>query len=363
MSGRKWNFNPGPSVLPVSVIEKAKENLLDYAGTGIGIMETSHRSPQFDALFTGIKERMAKLMGLPEDRKILFFGGGANLQFSMIPMNLLPAGKSADYVDTGTWANKAIGAAKLVGTVNTVCSTKGTDGMYRRVPKPEEMKVSEGAAYMHLCSNNTIFGTQFHVWPDTGEVPLVVDKSSDILCRQLDWSKFDLVYAGAQKNLGPAGVTVVIISDRLLARCGDALPMMLNYKTFAAKDSLGNTPPAFPIYMVGLVLEWIEEQGGVAAVEKVNRAKADLLYGLFDDTPDFFRPTAEKESRSLMNITFRLPSEALEKTLITQAAEAGFIGLKGHRSAGGLRASIYNAMPKEGIERLVDYLKKFAANA
>lgn len=361
MSGRKWNFNPGPSVLPVPALEKARDALLNYDGTGLGIMETSHRSKEFDAVFQGTKERMAKLLGLPADRKILFFGGGASLQFSVLAMNLLPADGHADYVNTGTWAAKAIAAGELVGKVNVVASSKNAEGKFPRVPSPDEIQVTDGAAYLHLCSNNTIAGTQYHAWPDPGDVPLAVDMSSDIACRKLDWSKFDLVYAGAQKNLGPAGVTIVIISDRLLERCGDTLPMMLNYKTMAAKDSLGNTPPSFPIYVVGLVMEWLEGQGGIAGIEKINRTKADLLYGLFDDNPDYFRAPVEKASRSLMNVVWRLPSEELEKQLIAEATADGFAGLKGHRSVGGLRASIYNAMPLEGVERLVDYLKKFAA--
>jgi len=361
MSGRKWNFNPGPSVLPVPALEKAKEALLSYNGTGIGIMETSHRSKEFDALYSGIQARMARLLGLPPDRKILFFGGGATLQFSIVPMNLLPAGGHADYVDTGTWAGAAAKAAGLVGKVNVVATSRDAAGKFPRVPGPDEINVTEGAAYLHLCSNNTIAGTQYHAWPDTGDTPLIVDMSSDIACRELDWSKFDLVYAGAQKNLGPAGVTLVIISQRLLDRCGDTLPMLLNYKTMAAKDSLGNTPPTFPIYMVGLVLEWLEELGGVGAIEKVNRTKADLLYDLFDGNADYFRAPVEKGSRSLMNVVWRLPNEDLEKQLITEATADGFAGLKGHRSVGGLRASIYNAMPLEGVERLVDYLRKFAA--
>lgn len=361
MSGRKWNFNPGPSVLPVPVLEKAKQNLLNFDGTGVGIMETSHRSKEFDAVFQGVKERLAKLLGLPEDRKILFFGGGASLQFSMIPMNLLPQGAHADYVNTGTWAGKALAAAELVGKVNVVASSRNDEGKFPRVPSPSEIQATDGAAYLHLCSNNTIAGTQYHAWPDTGDVPLIVDMSSDIACRELDWSKFDLAYAGAQKNLGPAGVTVVIISQKLLDRCGDELPMLLNYKTMAAKDSLGNTPPSFPIYVVGLVTEWLLEQGGIAVVEKTNRAKADLLYSLFDSNADYFRAPVEKESRSLMNVVWRLPTEDLEKQLIVEATADGFVGLKGHRSVGGLRASIYNAMPSEGVEQLVDYMKKFAA--
>ncbi|MDY0004064.1 MAG: 3-phosphoserine/phosphohydroxythreonine transaminase [Polyangia bacterium] len=360
MSGRKFNFNPGPAVLPLSALEQAQKDLIDFAGTGIGILESSHRAKEFDAVFQETKARMAKLMKLPADRKILFFGGGANLQFAMLPMNLLPKGSSADYVNTGVWAGNALKNAKLIGDARSLLDTKGEDGVYRRVPSASEIKVTPGAAYLHLCSNNTIFGTQYHEWPDTGDVPLVVDMSSDILCRELDWSRFDLVYAGAQKNLGPAGVTIVIISQRLLERCADGLPMMLSYKQFVAKDSLGNTPPCFPIYMVNLVLKWVEEQGGVAAVEKVNRKKAAALYDLFDAQPDFFRGTAEKGSRSLMNVTFRLPSEELEKKLISEATAAGFVGLKGHRDVGGLRASLYNAMSLEGVEKLVEFMKGFA---
>lgn len=362
MSGRKYNFNPGPATLPLSALEKAAKDLIDFESTGIGILETSHRAPEFSKVHADVKARLAKLMALPEDREILFFQGGANLQFSLIPMNLLPKGKAADYVDTGTWAKKAIQAAQLVGDVNVVASTRGDDGVCRRVPRPEEIQAHPDAAYLHLCSNNTIFGTQYHAWPDAGDVPLVVDMSSDILCRQLDWSRFDLVYAGAQKNLGPAGVTLVILSKRLLERADDALPMMLGYKPFAAKDSLGNTPPAFSIYMVGRVLEWVEAQGGVEAVEAANRKKAALIYDLIDGS-DFFRGAAEPDSRSLMNITFRLPSEELEKKLIAEATEAGFVGLKGHRSVGGLRASIYNAMPTEGVEKLVAFMKAFAARS
>lgn len=362
MSGRKYIFNAGPAVLPVPALERAQQDLLNFNGSGIGILETSHRSPEFDAVFQETKTRMRKLLALPEDREILFFGGGASLQFSMVPMNLLPASGAADFVDTGTWTKKAIAAAKKVGKVNVVASTWGEDGVCRRVPTPAEIKVSDGAAYLHICSNNTIFGTQYHEFPDTGDVPLVVDMSSDIASRVIDWSKFDLVFAGAQKNLGPAGVAIVIISKRLLQRCGDELPYMLNYKQFADKDSLGNTPPTFSIYMVGRVLEWLEEQGGVAAIEKVNRQKAGLLYDLFDSS-DFYNGTAETASRSIMNVPFRLPSEELEKKLIANATAAGFAGLKGHRSVGGLRASIYNALPLEGVEKLVDYLKDFAKKA
>lgn len=363
MSARKWNFNPGPAVLPVAALETAQQALLDFAGSGIGILETSHRAKEFAAVIDEATARLKRIMGLPGDRRVLYFQGGANLQFSMIPMNFLGKGQTAAYVETGTWAKKAAAEARRVGQVDTLISTRGEDGVFRRCPAPAEIKVAPGAAYLHLCSNNTIFGTQFHAWPDPGDVPLIVDMSSDILSRQLDWSRFDLIYAGAQKNLGPAGVTLVIISERLLERCGDDLPTMLNYKAFAANDSLYNTPPAFAIYIVGLVLKWIEDQGGLDAIERQNKAKADLIYGLMDEQADFFRGTAEKDSRSWMNVTLRLPSEELEKKLISGAAGAGFVGLKGHRSVGGIRVSMYNAMSLEGIEKLVDFLKKFAKAA
>ena len=322
-------------------------------------METSHRSPEFSAVQAKTKERLRNLMGIPDTHEIAFFGGGANLQFSMIPMNFLSEGKVADYVDTGTWSTKAIKAAELVGKVHLAGSSKEQN--FTRIPKPSEINLTDGAAYVHLTSNNTIKGTQFWEWPDTGSVPLVCDMSSDILSRRLDVSKFALIYAGAQKNLGPAGVTVVIIRKDLAELSPDHLPTMFNYKQFVAKDSVFNTPPSFPIYMVGLVLEWLESQGGLKAIEKANDQKADLLYGLMDEQADYFRGPVEKESRSKMNVPFRLPSEDLEKKFIAEAAEAGFKGLKGHRSVGGIRVSMYNAMPLQGIEELTGFMKKFKA--
>lgn len=363
MSERKWNFNPGPGVLPLSALEKAQGALINFAGSGMGILEVSHRGKDFEAVLAATQERMARLMKLPADRKILFMQGGANLQFSLLPMNYLPADGHADYVITGTWAKKAHEAAALVGKADAILSTKGADGIFRRVPKPEEIKITPGAAYLHLCSNNTLFGTQYHAFPRTGETPLVVDMSSDMLSRQLDWSQFDLIYAGAQKNLGPSGAVVVIVSEKFLARCGDKLPPMMNYKAFAKENSLYNTPPTFTIYMIGLVMEWIEERGGIEAVEKENVAKGQVLYSLMDADPDFFRGTAEKDSRSLMNVPLRLPSEDLEKKFLAQADAAGFAGLKGHRSVGGIRVSMYNAMPLQGVEALVDFTKKFRAGA
>jgi phosphoserine aminotransferase len=363
MSERKWNFNPGPAVLPVPALEKAQAAMLDYNGCGMGIMEISHRGKDFEAILAATKDRLAKLLGLPADRKILFMQGGANLQFSLLPMNLLPASGFADYVITGTWAKKAHEAAALVGKANAILSTKGKDGLFRRVPRPEEIKVTPGAAYLHLCSNNTIYGTQYHDWPETGEVPLIVDMSSDIASRVLDMGRFDMIYAGAQKNLGPSGVIIVIMSDRLLERCGDLLPPMMNYKLFQKEDSLYNTPPTFSIYLVGLVLEWIEAQGGLAAVEKVNVAKGKVLYGLMDEDPEFWKGTVDKDSRSLMNIPIRLPSEELEKKFFAGAEAAGFVGLKGHRSVGGIRVSMYNAMPLVGIEALVSFMRKFRSAA
>jgi phosphoserine aminotransferase len=359
MSDRKWNFNPGPAIMPVPALEKARDALLNYQGSGLGVMEISHRSKEFAEIHAQAKERMRKIMGIPDTYEILFFGGGANLQFSLVPLNLLAAGKTADYVDTGTWSTKAIQAGGLVGKVNVAASSKDKEFTY--IPKADQIKWTPGAAYAHVTSNNTIKGTQYHTFPDTGSVPLVCDMSSDILCRRLDVSKFGLIYAGAQKNLGPAGVTVVVIRKDVAELSPENLPPMMNYKKFMAKDSLFNTPPSFAIYMVGLVLEWIESQGGIDAVEKVNANKAELLYGYMDQEADFYRGTVAKDSRSWMNVPMRLPSEDLEKKLIQEGADAGFVGLKGHRSVGGIRVSMYNAMPLEGIEQLVDFMKKFRA--
>ncbi len=360
MAHRVYNFNPGPATLPLEVLQRAQEELLDYRGTGMSVMEISHRSPEYEEINNTAMSLMRELLGLGENYHVLFLGGGASTQFALIPMNFLPADKTAAYIDTGAWSSKAIKEAKNMGKVEVVFSSKEKN--YTRVPTPEEVTIPSDAAYVHVTSNNTIFGTQFHQFPDTGDVPLIADMSSDIASHQLDFTKFAMIYAGAQKNLGPAGVTVVIIRNDLLSRAADGLPTMFSYKTHADKKSLYNTPPAFPVYMVKLVLEWVKKQGGLAAVEKVNREKKDIIYALIDQHPDFFRGTAEPASRSWMNITMRLPSEELEKKFIAEAKEAGFVGLKGHRSVGGIRVSMYNAMPLEGVKKLADFMENFRKN-
>jgi len=357
MTHRIINFNAGPSTLPLDVLKIVQEELLDYKGTGMSLMEISHRSPEFDAVNEDAIKLTRELLGLDETFHVLFLGGGASTQFAMIPLNFLPADKCGAYVDTGTWSTKAIKEAGIVGRMHLAGSSKGED--YRRIPKPSELDVPGDAAYLHVTSNNTIKGTQYHEFPEIPNVPLICDMSSDICSRVIDFKKFSLIYAGAQKNLGPAGATMVILRDDLMQKCKDGNPSMLDYRTHASKKSMYNTPPAFGIYVVKLVLEWIKKQGGLAAVEKVNRAKQELVYGVFDKHPDYYKGTADKDSRSWMNVTFRLPSEDLEKKFIAEGKAAGLGGLKGHRSVGGCRASIYNAMTLEGCEKLVEFMEAF----
>jgi phosphoserine aminotransferase len=357
MTKRIFNFNPGPSTLPLDVLKVAQEELLDYKGTGMSVMEISHRSPEYEEINDGAMALARELMGLDESYHVLFLGGGASTQFAMIPMNFLTEGRTAAYVDTGSWSAKAIKEAGKTGVVHVAGSSK--DDSYRRIPKPSEITVPADAVYLHLTSNNTIFGTQYHRFPEPEGIPLMCDMSSDICSRQLSFRKFSLIYAGAQKNLGPAGVTMVIISDNLLQRCRDGIPTMFDYRTHAEKKSLFNTPPAFAVYIVWLVLQWLKGQGGLAAVEKTNRAKQELIYQVVDGSPDFFRGTVEPDSRSWMNITIRLPNEDLEKKFISEAKAAGFGGLKGHRSVGGIRVSLYNAMPLEGAAKLTEFMDGF----
>lgn len=357
MANRIFNFNAGPSTLPLQVLEKVQQELLDYKGTGMSVMEISHRSPEFEEINDQAIALTRELTGLSDDYHVLFVGGGASTQFAMVPMNFLPQGKTGVYVDTGSWSKKAIKEAEHLGQVKVIASSKETN--YNYIPNPASYQVPGDAAYLHLTSNNTIFGTQYHRWPEAGGVPLVCDMSSDICSRQLDYSKFSLIYAGAQKNLGPSGVTMVIVRDDMLERCKDGNPTMLDYRTHAAKKSLYNTPPAFGIYMVKLVLEWVKEQGGLAGVDKVNRAKQERLYQVLDLNSDYYKGTVKPDSRSWMNVSFRLPTEDLEKKFIAEAKAAGFGGLKGHRSVGGARASIYNAMTKEGIDKLAEFMDSF----
>jgi phosphoserine aminotransferase len=353
---RVFNFSAGPAVLPVPVLEEAQRDLITLPGVGMSVMEISHRSKTFEDLLHKAEADIRALANIPGNYKILMLQGGASLQFSMVPMNLLGAGQTADYIDSGSWADKAIKEAKKVGTVNVAASTKGEN--YARLPEQSELKLTPGAAYVHMTSNNTIEGTEWKTLPSVGDVPLVSDTSSDMFSGPLDVTKHALIYSGAQKNLGPSGVTVVIVREDLLARSADTLPTMLNYKVHAENDSLYNTPNTFGIYILGLTMKWLRSQGGLEAIAKVNQRKAGKLYAEIDRT-GFYRGTARKQDRSLMNITFRLATEALEKEFVKQATAAGFDGLKGHRSVGGMRASTYNAFPEEGIDALVSFMREF----
>lgn len=350
---RKFNFYAGPAILPYEVMKKAQEELLDFNGIGLSILEISHRSKDFEQVVNNAVNKTRKLLDIPDNYTILFLQGGATLQFGMIPMNLLKGGK-ADYVNTGSWATKAIKEARLFGDVHVAGSSEDRNFSYI----PRELDLSSDARYVHITSNETIGGIQFREFPDTGSVPLIADMSSDIFSRQLEMSRFGMIYCGAQKNMGPAGVTLVIIRDDLLDASRKDTTNMLNYRKLAEKNSMLNTPPCFAIYMVGLVLDWLEAGGGVRKMEEKNEEKAEMLYHVLDSS-DFYRPTASPEDRSRMNVTFRLPTEELEKTFITEAAESGLIGLKGHRSVGGCRASIYNAMSLEGVRALTGFMEKF----
>ncbi len=353
--GRIYNFNPGPAALPLPVLEEAQKDLLNYKGEGISVLEMSHRSKTFDGIIKDAEHLLKEVMEIPDNYKVLFMQGGATLQFAAVPLNLIGEGQFAEYVNTGAWSKKAIQEAQKLGKqVNVVASSEDENFAYI----PKDIKVSPDAAYLHVTSNNTIFGTEFHQFPDTGNVPLIADMSSDIACRKVDVSKFALIYAGAQKNMGPAGVTIVIIREDLLEKSPDNIPTMTSYKIIGGKDSLYNTPPTFSVYLVKLVLEWMKAQGGLEKIEQVNRQKAKLIYDILDES-SFYRGTARPDSRSLMNVTFRLPSEELEKKFVEEALANGMLGLKGHRSVGGIRASIYNAVPLEAVEKLVDFMKKF----
>jgi phosphoserine aminotransferase len=353
---RIFNFNAGPAALPQVVLEEIQSELLDFKGSGMSVTEISHRSKWFDEVINDAIERVKRLLSLDDRYHVLFLQGGASMQFCMIPMNLLTDGDTADYVNTGTWSTKAIKEAQIQGkTIQVVASSE--DRNFSFIPK--EINFTNGAVYAHITSNNTIKGTQWAQFPETGGVPLIADMSSDIFCRPFDASRFGLFYAGAQKNMGPAGVCMVVIRDDMLQRVPDTIPTMLRYSTFADKNSMFNTPPCFAIYTVQLVLKWIEETvGGLDKMAERNQKKADKLYG-FIDSSDFYSGTADKDSRSLMNVTFRLPSEELEKKFVAEALENNLGGLKGHRSVGGCRASIYNPTPIEAIDALVDFMKTF----
>jgi phosphoserine aminotransferase len=358
MSERLYNFSPGPATLPLEVLEQAGRDVADYQGCGIGLIELSHRSEEFMAVMDTAETLLRELLAIPENYKVLFLQGGASSQFFMVPMNLLGPGDRATYLNTGTWAKKAIKEAHQFGEIDIPFSSESQS--YNRVPARGEYQVHSDSKYLYLVSNNTIFGTQFHSFPES-ECMLVSDMSSDILSRPIDVSRFGLIFAGAQKNLGPAGVTIVIIRDDLLDLVPDTVPTMLRYSTHAEKGSMFNTPPCFAVYVVGEVLKWLKEAGGVQVIQERNRQKASLLYDRIDSS-DYFRGHAEIESRSLMNISFNLPTPSLEERFIAEAALVGLNGLKGHRSIGGCRASIYNAFPLDGVEKLVRFMDVFESN-
>ncbi|MGC8603129.1 MAG: 3-phosphoserine/phosphohydroxythreonine transaminase [Desulfomonilaceae bacterium] len=357
MTARIHNFNPGPAALPLPILEETSQALVDFDGSGMSIAEISHRSPLFEEVVHHSVSRVKRLLNLSEDYNVLFLQGGASLQFSMIPMNLIPEGMSADYINTGTWSTKAIKEIDILGKpYKVIASSEDRNFSYI----PSNYKTSPGAAYLHYTSNNTIKGTQWNLPPESGGIPLISDMSSDIFSRPFVPDHFGLIYAGAQKNLGPAGVTLVIIRKDMLERCPKNIPTMLRYSTHAEKNSLYNTPPCIAIFMVSLVLKWIEETiGGLETMERRNRQKADMLYN-YIDTSEFYRATADKDSRSMMNVTFRLKSEELEKKFISESAKNSIGGLKGHRSVGGCRASIYNAIEPESVKVLIDFMKEFA---
>ena len=356
---RVYNFSAGPSMLPESVLKRAADEMLNCNGSGMSVMEMSHRSKPYEAIINGCEALVRELMNIPDNYKVLFLQGGASSQFAMVPMNLANKNKKIDIVITGQWAKKAAEEAERYVTVNRVASS--ADKTFSYIPKLDKSAFSKDADYFYICVNNTIYGTQFNELPDTGDIPLIGDISSCIMSEELDVSKFGCLIAGAQKNLGPAGVTLVIVREDLLGNCMDITPTMFNYQIHVENGSMYNTPPTYGIYIMKLVLEWIKEQGGVSAIQKINEKKAKILYD-FLDSSKMFRGTVVKEDRSLMNIPFVTDSDELNAKFIKEATEKGFVNLKGHRTVGGMRASIYNAMPVEGVESLVEFMKEFEAN-
>ncbi|HOY45766.1 MAG TPA: 3-phosphoserine/phosphohydroxythreonine transaminase [bacterium] len=358
--GRIYNFNPGPSTLPLAALEKAQAEFTDYKGSGMSVLEISHRSKDFEAILADTQNLLKEMLGIPDNYSILFLGGGASLQFAMLAMNFIPAGGSAEYVVTGEWAKRALKEANIVAKGRVAASSEERNFSY--LPRAESWDLDPAAAFVHVTSNNTIFGTQYRTFPALKDKFLICDMSSDILSHRIDVSQFAMIYAGAQKNLGPAGVTLVILRNDLAATAREGLPTMLSYATHIKNNSLYNTPPCFPIYIMQLTLQWVKEIGGLAAIEKINRDKAELLYSTIDESGGYYRGTVEPESRSWMNVTIRMVSEELEAAFIAEAKAQGLGGLKGHRSVGGIRASMYNAMPLAGIEKLTAFMKAFKAS-
>jgi phosphoserine aminotransferase len=357
MGNRAYNFNAGPAALPLEVLQRAQEELVEYQGIGMSIMEISHRSAQYEKLNEETQQLLKEIFAIPDGYKVLFQQGGASTQFAMIPMNFLKPGKVGSYVLTGAWAEKALKEAKLFGETHLAASSEAQKFM--KIPDLSEIQLHPDSAYLHITSNETIEGAQYQSYPDTGSVPLIGDMSSDILCRPVDVSKFSMIYAGAQKNLGPSGVTVVIVKEDMLQDTPKNIPTMLRYDVQAKNNSMYNTPPVYSVYMVNLVLQWIKGQGGLEVLEKRNREKTALIYNAIDQSGGFYRGPVDPGSRSIMNITFRLKDEELEKKFIKETEQNGFVGLKGHRSVGGLRASTYNAVPYEACKALADFMTDF----
>lgn len=356
---RVYNFSAGPSMLPEAVLRKASEEMLDYKGSGQSVMEMSHRSAVYSEIINDAEALLRKVMNIPDEYHVLFLQGGASSQFAMVPLNLMVEKKTADFIHTGQWSKKAIAEAKKYGEARIVASSEDTTFTY--IPDLTGVAFNPDAAYVHITTNNTIYGTRFKKLPETGNVPLVADMSSNILSEVMDVSRFGIIYAGAQKNIGPAGVTIVIIRKDLVGDALDSTPTMFKYKTHVDAKSLYNTPPCYGIYMAKLMFEWLDEQGGVEAMQKLNEEKAALLYNFLDES-ELFKGTVVPEHRSLMNVPFVLPDDELNAAFIKQATGMGFVNLKGHRTVGGMRASIYNAMPREGVRKLVDFMKKFESD-
>lgn len=355
---RVYNFSAGPAILPEEVLKKAAAEMLEYGNSGQSVMEMSHRSKEYQAIIDSVEAKLRDLMNIPENYKVLFLQGGASSQFAMIPLNLMNKNGKADFVLTGQWANKAYQEASRYGKCNAVASSK--DKTFSYIPELDKSKFDPEADYFHICYNNTIYGTRFNELPDTGDVPIIADMSSCILSEPVDVSKYGMIYAGAQKNMGPAGLTVVIIREDLIGNAMDITPTMFNYQTHADNGSMYNTPPTYGIYILGLVLDWVAEKGGLAAMAEINKEKAAILYDFLDESK-LFKATVSGKDRSLMNVPFVTGNEELDAKFVAESKKAGFINLKGHRSVGGMRASIYNAMPVEGVKALVDFMRKFEA--
>ncbi len=359
---RVHNFNAGPAALPLAALERARDEMIEFQGSGMSIMEHSHRGKEYEAVHNEAISLLRGMLGVPDTHDVLFLQGGASQQFAMVPMNLLKPGRSADYVITGGWSEKAHEEAARVGTVR-VAKTTVEDKRYTRIPRQDELNLDANAAYVHVTTNNTLFGTQWHYTPDVGNVPLVADMSSDFLWKKFDVSRYAMIYAGAQKNIGPSGVVVAIIRKDLIEAGRSDIPVIFRYGTHSKNNSLYNTPPTFGIYMIRNVLAWLQGIGGLAEIEVRNRKKGDVLYSAIDTAPDYYRAPVAKDSRSLMNVVFRLPTEELEDKFVAAAKKEGFVGLKGHRSVGGIRVSMYNAVSVESVEKLAEFMGRFAKAA